>query len=797
MRSPTDAAPRGHARHSVPGRCTVALLLAGAILAIVSTAAPQSTTTQPADANTPAAPEPAKPATTDADVRQAIARGVEFLKENQTDDGTWPSAQAGPFSGGIESLAALAMLRCGADPNDRQVKQAITAATRTEPDSVYARSYRTLLLAHLASREKTHRKQLQADTAWLCKQMNVKSGGWGYGPSHATSIQDKTYVDTFHTQLALHALHAASAAGEEIPSMIWRRARSFWTQSQNEDGGWGFMPPGTRSFRVKPTSYGTTVAAGIASLHVLSSQWVSSERSSAESPPEKKPAVAAMAWMNKSFSADEVPEYIWGDEGVEYFYYVEALTRTSHRAGVRNWGKTDWYPALVRVLLGRQFTDGGWATVEPAGRKRAARLDKAADAPLCTALALLALERASRPVLINRINTRGKWDGTFRDAAIAADYCTRDPNGWPVGWQWVSLDHPQHIVDEAPLLWLDAAGSLTLDEKASARLAAQVRSGGLLVIQGKPDDQTFNRQIADYLQNLLPQTDQAPLPAGHALWKLTDLQSGDSRPDLVGFDDGCRLRAVIATSDLSGRIERRDPTALATVKALAMYATDMRKPEGRLARRKSPDPIAKVDRSLAIGRVKHSGNWDCCPGAAGELHRALVSAVSIGVREVEVDLAKPAPDGLHLLWLTGTEGSLTAAQKTNLRKFVLAGGTLLADPATGSEKRLGELRDLLEELFGADAIKPVPARHGVLTGKVAGGMGASLQDVSFSRSVTEKTLELQGIRVGRRLAVVLCPVGVSCPAQGHPTFGARTLSPVDARKLAINVLLHATATESE
>jgi hypothetical protein len=76
-------------------------------------------------------------------------------------------------------------------------------------------------------------------------------------------------------------------------------------------------------------------------------------------------------------------------------------------------------------------------------------------------------------------------------------------------------------------------------------------------------------------------------------------------------------------------------------------------------------------------------------------------------------------------------------------------------------------------------------------------MGANLGDVSFSRSVTKRTLDLQGVRVGRRLAVVLSPVGVSCPAEGHPTFGARTLSPVDARKLVINVLLHAAANESD
>ena len=89
---------------------------------------------------------PATAQVTDKDVRQAIERGVEFLKENQDKTrGGWREIEVYP--GGLSALCTLALLESGLEPDDPAVAQALDyLRSFGKPDTVYSVSLRTMVL---------------------------------------------------------------------------------------------------------------------------------------------------------------------------------------------------------------------------------------------------------------------------------------------------------------------------------------------------------------------------------------------------------------------------------------------------------------------------------------------------------------------------------------------------------------------------------------------------------------------------------------------------------------------------
>jgi len=74
-----------------------------------------------------------------AQVRQAIERGVGYLRQRQLPggqrDGAWPDIAL--FDGGVTSLCTLAMLNAGVPPDDPDMKRALKYLRGLRPEKTY------------------------------------------------------------------------------------------------------------------------------------------------------------------------------------------------------------------------------------------------------------------------------------------------------------------------------------------------------------------------------------------------------------------------------------------------------------------------------------------------------------------------------------------------------------------------------------------------------------------------------------------------------------------------------------
>ena len=199
-----------------------------------------------------------------------------------------------------------------------------------------------------------------------------------------------------------------------------------------------------------------------------------------------------------------------------------------------------------------------------------------------------------------------------------------------------------------------------------------------------------------------------------------------------------------------------------------------------------------------MARIKHGGDWNTNPKALDRLGDTPARAVSLGIAEAEpVDLVRAPPARLPLLWLTGNVPlKLGDAEANRLKAYLLGGGTLFVDPSAGDARFFQSARSALETMFGAEAVQPVPVEHALLTGRFAGGVGTDVRTVRYSKALAaskpgEQTPVLWGVEIDGRLAAVLSRYGVTCPLEGHPTYGQMSLTTEDARRLAANVVLYA------
>jgi hypothetical protein len=387
---------------------------------------------------------PAAQAVDEDAVRQAVQRGVEFLRgQQERSSGSWHFPES-PRAGAT-ALAGLTLLECGVAEDDPAVQK---AAEAVRPDSIelthtYSLSLAILFLDRLGN----------PDDVALIESMAVRvmagqnsQGGWTYEcppagrdevrrlkglirpttgssapraamiPGGGTSrgraglppeIQRQlrainpalrpAFSDNSNTKFATLALWVARRHNipvERALSQVQERFRG----SQNPDGGWGyFVPLPGRPRRGSESTASMTcagllgLAVGVANEASLRTSGVGRDSRVARKPwrdPTKDPAVRAGLVLlglvlSKPVAADRqgvLPLY--GPPHGDEFYSLWALERVAVAYGLDTIGGKDWYSWGAEALLRRQTEDGGWQ-----GRNGAAGVD--------TCFALLFLRRAN------------------------------------------------------------------------------------------------------------------------------------------------------------------------------------------------------------------------------------------------------------------------------------------------------------------------------------------------------------------------------------------------------------------
>ncbi|MCX6873403.1 MAG: terpene cyclase/mutase family protein [Verrucomicrobia bacterium] len=320
------------------------------------------------------------------EMRQAIARGNAWLKEQQKATGQWDDE-------GLPAFTALALTAASRDPNlDRKaaapahLEKGYTwlLAQQKEDGGIYNRGLSvyntaTALTALMAAGRSDYeaaavkaRKHLidnQWDLGEKGKTDNPNDGGIGYG-----SKKDRS--DLSNTYLAIEALALSKKVIEDgkfgtQPDLDWGAAITFISRCQNLEetndqefassdpknkGGFIYSPTESKAGdeklpndRTALRSYGSMSYAGLLSFIYA--------KVSADDPR----VVAVKEWLGKNYTVTENPGM--GPEGLYYYYQTMAKALTAANLNtlkLENGTEVDWRNDLGKKLLSRQRENGSW-----------------------------------------------------------------------------------------------------------------------------------------------------------------------------------------------------------------------------------------------------------------------------------------------------------------------------------------------------------------------------------------------------------------------------------------------------
>lgn len=746
------------------------------------------------------------------DVREAIGRGVGYLKGQQQPSGAW--AEVPQYPGGVTSLCTLALLLSGVAPDDPVVERAINYLRGIPPEKTYVVALQTMVFCR--AHPDRDRPLIERNARWL-EQQQIRddletTGAWGYPTRKG---------DNSNTQFAILALSEAERAGVKVNPQTWRMAKAYWERVQNSDGSWGY--------RKGLYGTGSMTAAGIASLVITSNQVreadarVSDGRiqccTRANSTDDR--VQRALQWLGANFAVSSNP----GTPAAWKLYYLYGVERVGRLTAVRFIGKHDWYRTGAAHLVSEKGgVDDHWMGIGPY---------EGDDPRIATAFALMFLSKGRWPILIGKLKHSGGWDAHRSDVANLTYHVERQ---WrqDMVWQTVDLD-TAGVEDllEVPVLYLCGRDDpLPHDELRREETARKLRDyldrGGFLLAEGCCGSSQFDEAFRRLIQRVFPEPEYRllPLPPEHPIWRAE--QQVDSRHwrPLWGVEFGCRTSVIYCPPETAGRmrpslsclwelsragrdeqypeeVQAQIDAALAIGINILAYAT------GRQLRFKDPGvrgPVTPQQRPpsrfvVRLANLRHPGGCSAAPRALTELAETAARELHLPAEaELEdLDILDPALFDYPIVFMHGRNAfRLTDSEHRQLRAYVERGGTIVADAICGNRSFGESFRREMAEVFPDRPLEPVAGDHPLFTAAFGGWdirQVSRREPLDASSTSSENTVrqvapELQAIQIDGRLGVLFSPHDLSCALEKHDSLECRGYLRQDAARIALNVLLY-------
>ena len=305
----------------------------------------------------------------DQEIAQAIAKGVEFLKEAQGDSGEWRYPEQPQHSLGMTALAGLALLENGIARDARSLSKAreIVATLARESNQTYDLALAILFLAR-CQQTRTGQRRL-ADSvagatagAWRPWRDLGLFGSPGRGGADIGIAEARGAAAAAGRRESI-AISAAAATTPTRSSRCWVSGRPagtglIRTQVSNRSTGI-FVRPSLRDGRwgYKPNMQGSEAmsCAGLMGLAIAASRPSLAERQTARARGAALAADPAFQAALRAVGQDARRAGKHSD-----IYYLWSLERVCVALGLRSLDGFDWYAHGARVLLDRQESDGGW-----------------------------------------------------------------------------------------------------------------------------------------------------------------------------------------------------------------------------------------------------------------------------------------------------------------------------------------------------------------------------------------------------------------------------------------------------
>ena len=745
-------------------------------------------------------------AVTDDDVQASVDRAVKFLLSRQKpsglfcDDPNFDWRPGGVQAGGEDCWVLVGLAYAGLDLKREEMKKAIDAVLKLEPEKVYAVTARIIALSRLyreMDRELKERVKpiIVKDLTWLMKAQGAE-GQWDYA-----SLDNKpsTHWDLSNTQMAVLALSEAIAAGFEPPEKMVLQAQNLYLEWQNPDGGWayGIRPLGGNA-GVRD-SYGSMTAAGVASLYITRDYLFrdlgcpcSGNRSKLRPQKVDEAILRGVEWLGKNFVANTNPFPLMAPRGgVIQVYWLYSCERVGLAAGLKYFGTHNWYAEGAGVLLKAQEANGSWKLINGYLLPD-------------TAWAICFLMKGRAPVLYNKLQFNGQWDNHPRDMANLVKY-VMGLKEQPFQWQVINLSAPVQEWHDAPVLYISAETKIPLTDADKAALRRFTDTGGTILFEascGNPDVKTWWEKTAG---EIWPEWEFKKLEKDHPVY-TSDQKMVKVLPFLREMNDGLRTIVFYAPADLScawnGMAVGNRMEHFGFGANLYVYASDRRPMRARLAVRKeigesyADAKLTAGPKAVTVARVKHGGDYYV--GRNYGPWKLLATSLGAKCSLVLTDGGDKTPADLkaaevQLAYLTGRQGlALGEAELKALGDYLAGGGFLLIEAALGDPRFDAAVRPLLEKM--GVTLRAIPATHGLITGPLGGASGYAVKTARYKPTAMPERLgraapEFIGLYRGEFLVGVYSPLDMVFSQTGCDAWGNRGYAEDDARALLSNVVL--------
>jgi len=206
----------------------------------------------------------------------------------------------------------------------------------------------------------------------------------------------------------------------------------------------------------------------------------------------------------------------------------------------------------------------------------------------------------------------------------------------------------------------------------------------------------------------------------------------------------------------------------------------------------APDRLA--GRAPMITQLRYAGEWttprnfEALRAALGQKVRldfdSAVEVAAAGDRELA---------GRPLVYLTGHGAiALDPAEQGALRRYLERGGLLWADACCGRKEFDAAFRKLAAEIFPEGKLAPLAADHPLYrSGYAIDAVRFAQRPRTAGTTFAARPARLEGLYLGKRLAVVYSPDSLGCGWASYPLGRPCQLADEDALKLSINILLYA------
>jgi hypothetical protein len=736
-------------------------------------------------------------------VRKAIDRGIQYLRDKEKGNGNWEGVDKSSIGmqGGWTSLAMLALLNAGVKPDDPIIQRSLEYLRSIEPSQTYVVSLQTMVFAEVGRPEDKARIQRNAD--WLIDAM-VRDGGrckgWTYGKTNSR------LSDNSNTQYALLGLHAARMAGIKIDREVWQSIREYYIRTQQPDQGWVYNPAISNGTTLTMTTAGLCGLL-ISGMELNAGREVLQPNGTATNCgvyTENKPAVGALGWVSDHFRID-LP--------YNTYYSLYGIERAGRLSGQRFFGEHDWYREGCQYLVRVQRDDGSWQE------------DKTRDAwpVVSTSFALLFLSKGRMPILISKlVHGPGEdWNNDRNDARNMVEYASKELfRRQPMAWQVfdarrVEVKNDDDITSlvgdllQSPVAYFNGHLAPRFNGVEKRLLQQYVEQGGFIFAEaccGRPE---FDEGFRALMRELFPDNPLKPLGPEHPIWKAHALVPPGEFP-LEGIEYGCKTVVVYSPKDLSCLWEAgaydagRGQLAFRVAGNVIAYATGMEPPKPRLTPTEvvQDDPEGKqIPRGyLKVAQLRHEGDWQPAPNAMRNLLANLRKQAQLDVALQTKPIYASDPDlmDFKFLYMHG-RGNFNFSPEAvkNLRTDLEYGGLLFADACCGKKAFDQSFRDLMAKVFPDKKLELIPINDELYSQELngtpirtvrcrteaAGGAGAG--------EYREVAPYLEGIKVSTRWAVIYSKYDIGCALEKHQSTDCLGHDHASALKLGSAAVLYA------